>query len=210
MNRHLNLILMAAGNSQRFGANKLLADIQGQPMYRPVFDHLARYQQDHPGCCQVTVVSQYDVILDAAKAAGLVAVRNPRPEDGISLTIRLGLEAGIRPQPAPTATGLELDLEPRQGAVFFTADQPFLRYETLQAFLEQAQANPGGLLAACHKGVSGNPVCFDQVYYPELLALQGDSGGKRVMNSHLDDVTWFEMDAEELVDIDRPLAQAEG
>ena len=39
---------------------------------------------------------------------------------------------------------------------------------------------------------------------PELLKLEGDKGGKRVLNRHLEDVFAFEVEEEkELMDIDR-------
>ena len=60
------------------------------------------------------------------------------------------------------------------------------------------------MVSAVNSGVSGNPVFFDRNYYPELMELTGDIGGKRVMNRHLDDVEWFEMSTEELMDIDTP------
>ncbi len=207
MNRYLNLILMAAGNSERYGANKLLAFIQGKPMYRHIFDHLVRYQDEHAENCRVTVVSQYDEILEAAVEAGLEAVRNPRPEDGISLTIRLGIEAGQKKLHKLTAGDKIPDDPDREGAVFFTADQPFIRYETLESYLQSAHRIETGILAAAHDGISGNPVSFDQAYYPELLELSGDVGGKRVMNRHPDDVSFFEMEPLELVDIDRPMEE---
>lgn len=201
MKRYLNLILMAAGNSERYGANKLLEDIGGKPMYRHIFDHLVFYYRTHCGSCRVTVVSQYDEILCAAEDAGFTAVRNLRPQDGISLTIRLGLGAvsGIWQAKA----GID-DALPGGGAVFFTADQPYLRRKTVEDFLDFVQASDAGLISAAHDRISGNPVFFDSSYYPELLELTGDCGGKRVMNRHLRDVEWFETGPEELQDIDRP------
>lgn len=217
--RYLNLILMAAGNSSRYGANKLLTDVGGKPMYRHVFDHLWRYQHDHPAICRLIVVSQYDEILAEAVRAGSCAIRNDQPQAGISRTIRLGLAAtGYDPvqeaaitspdEPGQAAAGNPLrqadSLADRVGAVFFTADQPALRAATIDAFLQAAHTTAGGILSAACGGQSGNPVAFDQRYFPELLALQGDRGGKQVMNRHLDDVTWFEIPASELHDIDRP------
>lgn len=199
MNRYLNLIILAAGNSERFGANKLLTSVLGKPMYRHIFDHLVRYGQDHPASCQIIAVSQYDEILDAATAAGVAAVRNSRPEDGISRSIRLGIEAVGKSRSIQVGDPVQ-----RECAVFFTADQPYMRYETLESFLRLAQTTAAGMLSAAHQGISGNPVSFDQAYFPELLALAGDTGGKRVMNAHLDDVEWFEVAPDELMDIDFP------
>jgi len=204
MNRYLNLILLAAGNGERYGSNKLLTDINGKPMYRHIFDHLHHYYQDHVSDCEVTVVSQYEEILASAKAAGFSAVHNPSPEDGISLTIRLGLEAGIASSLERRVNNTGTNRHQGTGSVFFTADQPFVQYKTVEDFLIQACMADKGIVSASHSGVSGNPVFFDEIYYPELMDLTGDIGGKHVMNRHLDDVAWFEMSPEELTDIDLP------
>ena len=42
---------------------------------------------------KVAVVSQYPEILDMAKRYGFIPVLNSAPEEGVSLTIRLGLDA---------------------------------------------------------------------------------------------------------------------
>ena len=204
MNRYLNLILLAAGNGERYGSNKLLTDINGKPTYRHIFDHLYHYCQDHVSDCEVTVVSQYDEILASAKAAGFSAVRNPRPEDGISLTIRLGLEAGIESNRERQRNNSGGNRHQGTGSVFLTADQPYVQYKSLEDLVLQACAADKGIVSASHSGVSGNPVFFDEIYYPELMDLTGDIGGKHVMNRHLDDVAWFEMSPEELTDIDLP------
>lgn len=204
MNRYLNLILMAAGKSERYGSNKLMSDVDGKPMYRHIFDLLARYSREHGEECRVTCVSQYSEILEAAKAAGFAAVRNPRPEDGLSLTIRLGLTAGAEHDPEEPQSIDEFDRHPEEGAVFFTADQPYVQYKSLEKFLFLAHTAAAGIVSAVHGGVPGNPVSFDRTYYPELMELKGDTGGRSVMKNHPDDVEWFEMPKKELKDIDWP------
>ncbi|MDD2533680.1 MAG: NTP transferase domain-containing protein [Eubacteriales bacterium] len=191
MNRHLNIVLMAAGNSVRYGENKLLASIGGRPMYRNIFEHLLHYWQAHTDSCMVTVVSQYDVILEAALQAGCQTVFNPQPKLGISLTIQLGLTTGTSPNE-------------QSGAVFFTADQPFIRYETIRDFLDRAILTPAGLLAAGSPSAPGNPVMFDQHYFAELQKLSGDQGGKMILHAHPDDTEWFFVAKNELIDIDVP------
>ena len=55
-----------------------------------------------------------------------------------------------------------------------------------------------------HDGKAGNPVIFHERYVPELLRIEGDKGGKSVVNQHLEDVFLFGIpDAMELKDIDR-------
>lgn len=49
----------------------------------------------------------------------------------------------------------------------------------------------------------GNPCIFDRKYYNELLSLEGDKGGKKVIMKHLDDTQIYEIEAgRELEDID--------
>lgn len=189
--RYLNLILMAAGSGKRYGSNKLLAVIEGKLLYRHAFERLLRYRQEHPDACQVIVVSAYDEILSAAEDAGLVAVKNELPQAGISRTIRLGIAAIEGRHPA-------------EAAVFFTADQPFMRYETMENFLQLAKTSNAGLITAACAGNFGNPVSFDCKYFPELLGLQGDYGGKTVLRLHPEDVAQFDVAAAELMDIDFP------
>lgn len=43
--------------------------------------------------CRAAVVSQYDEALSMALDFDFLAVKNDRPEDGVSRTIRLGLDA---------------------------------------------------------------------------------------------------------------------
>lgn len=79
---------MAAGNASRFGENKLTASFAGKSLFSLA---LAAIPADT--FARVTIVSQYPALLQEAEQAGFHAIRNDRPDDGISRTIRLGTEA---------------------------------------------------------------------------------------------------------------------
>ena len=190
MKRHLILILMAAGNAKRFGKNKLQAEIDGKPMYRHILEHLGRYKTAYPEDCDLVVVSQFRNILEETEHLGGKAIENDRPEDGISRTIRLSLEG--------------LPAKDDEAAVFFTADQPYLTYDTVERFLLQAAVEEKGILSARSGLGMGNPVSFDKKYYGELRALKDDEGGRLVALAHENDTAWFEADDLEMRDIDRP------
>ena len=52
-------------------------------------------------------------------------------------------------------------------------------------------------------GEFGNPAIFSEMYREELMTLEGDVGGKRVLRRHIDDLYLHEVDdGLELVDID--------
>ena len=87
-----HLILLAAGSSRRFGGNKLLAPLNGNPLYTwglSALNEVCRTRGD----CTLTVVSRYPEIRDAAQAVGAQAVDSPDSEKGQAYSIRAGLQA---------------------------------------------------------------------------------------------------------------------
>ena len=66
----IHIIYMAAGNSRRFGSNKLFYELDGKPMYRHLLDRLVeiknRYNKSKSDSqtIDITVVTRYWEILD--------------------------------------------------------------------------------------------------------------------------------------------------
>ncbi len=176
-------IVMAAGVGKRFGANKLLADFGGKPLFRWALEAI-------DGRCfsTVTVVTGHGPVAAAAEELGFRVVCNDRPEDGVSRTIRLGLQAAGE----------------CGGALFMTADQPLLTAETLRALTERFMEEPQCIFAASHNGMRGNPCLFPRDFFGELCALQGDTGGAAVIRKHPERLRLVEVPEWELLDCDTP------
>ena len=176
-------IVMAAGIGKRFGANKLLAEFVGKPLYRWALETV------EPNCfSEVIVVTGHEAVASAAEMLGFRVVRNDRPEDGVSRTIRLGLHAA-------GACG---------GALFMTADQPLLTAETLRELTARFMGQPQYIYAASHGGVRGNPCLFPREFFGELCALQGDTGGAAVIRRCPERLRLVEVPEAELFDCDTP------
>ena len=69
----IHIIYMAAGNSRRFGSNKLFYELDGKPMYRHLLERLIeikdRYNklknaESNNSVIDITVVTRYREILD--------------------------------------------------------------------------------------------------------------------------------------------------
>ncbi len=184
----MHLILLAAGSSSRFGGNKLLYPIDGKPMYRHVLDRLIRLQSEFGN--SLTVVARQGPLSDALRGQALRLVLNPDPGLGISGSIRRGI-AALPEDGAPAA--------------FFVADQPCLREATIRGFIEAYLRSGRALGCVAHGGEPGNPAAFSRSFFPQLLALEGDRGGKGILRAHMDECLLFEVaDANELRDIDIP------
>ena len=182
------LIFLAAGLSRRFGKeNKLLCEVDGLPLYRHTLDKLERLQDTSTHLLVVTNTAEIRAHCDERN---LSWVESPEAELGIAHTLRTALKH------AGTA----------EAYVCFVADQPKLREETIRRFLAACEGGGMGLGCVGCDGQWGNPVWFDSVYLPELMALTGDVGGKAVLKRHPNEVFLCSADREELEDVDLPIA----
>jgi molybdenum cofactor cytidylyltransferase len=69
--------------------------------------------------------------------------------------------------------------------VFMLADQPSVRSETVALLVEAYRRTLAPIVVPEYQGGQrGNPVLFDRRTFPELLALQGDTGGRPVIDRY--------------------------
>lgn len=183
----LGCVIMAAGNAVRFGANKLEAELDGKPLIRRAFEAVPAGVFD-----RVAVVTQYPAVAALAREFGFEPVRNDRPGDGLSRTVRLGTQA----------------LAQCDGIVFLVADQPLLSASAVRAVVRQWREHPSCIVGAACGTRRGNPNVFPREFFPALCALEGDRGGSAVIHRHEDALTLFEISPDELRDVDTPMALA--
>lgn len=183
----IGCVVMAAGNAQRFGDNKLAAQLQGRSLILRALEAVPAEQ-----FCAVVVVTQYPEVMRLAKEFRFAAVHNEHPDWGISHTIQLGL------------TGLR-DCD---GALFLVSDQPLLQRESVAELVRLWRRQPDKIAALAHGGVRGNPCLFPARFFPELLELREDHGGNTVIRRHEEDLVLLEVAEQELTDVDTPQAMA--
>ena len=177
----IGCLVMAAGSGSRFGRNKLEAVIDGKTLLRRALEAVPR---EEFAC--VTVVTQYDGAAALAEEFGFAVVRNDRPEDGLSRTVRLGTEA---------MAGCD-------AIMYQVADQPLLERDTVRREVELFRAHPDSIVGLGHNGVRGNPCIFPRRFFPELMSLTGDVGGNVVIRAHPESLLLYETAAAELRDVD--------
>lgn len=193
----MDAIILAAGSSVRFGNNKLLHMLDGKPVYRYILEVLFQKQKEHR-LRHLIVVSQYDEIFEDIREhfPGVITVRNPAPERGISSSLRLGLYCLLQQD------GRSLE------CLFTVADQPGFTERSFEKMLDFRRMHTYGITAAGCTAQPGqtpqikNPVIFSSQYYKALQELTGDAGGKQVLCRHLDDTGLCEIPAAELEDLD--------
>ncbi len=170
---------MAAGNSSRFGENKLSALVDGKPLIRHAMEAV-------PHDLQTVVVTQYDQVLSMAKEFGFHTIINDHPDWGISHTIKLGTE-------------YLLDCD---GILYMVSDQPLLRRSSVDRIVSLWRDHPDSIVGACHKGIHGNPNLFPREFFPALLSLTGDRGGNCIIREKKNRLLLVEIHKNELTDVD--------
>ena len=179
------MLLLAAGESRRYGGDKLLDEIKGQPMYRYSLKSMAAFP-----ACQRVVVTRFAKIEDEAGKLGISVVRNDQPEEGIARSLRLGIQELLKQRP---------DL---RGVLCMVCDQPWQKTETIGNMFVSAVGDTSRIVCAGNKEHLGNPVWFGRENFEELMQLEGDVGGKQVVRKHPDKVKVCIAAEEEMQDID--------
>ena len=87
--------------------------------------------------------------------------------------------------------------------MFFTADQPFLDVDTIKNLIREFTEDSAYIIVPRCDGRRGNPVIFPTSFKEDFLKLQGDVGGKTIINKNLDRVKFIEItDSWTLFDVD--------
>ena len=184
----IGAVLLAAGQSSRFGGNKLLADFGGRPVVCRAMEAVRELAP-----VRRVIVTGNEEIAALAKTYGFAVISNRQPELGLSRSIHLGVESVA-------------DLD---AVLLLTGDQPLLTGKSLKRLCSQFESGEQGMACLRDGTHSGNPAIFSNRYFTKLLALEGDCGAKGILRANAHDLSVVSCAREdELEDCDTPQALA--
>lgn len=175
-------IIMASGLSKRMGQCKLLMQYKDKSLIEWVIDAV-----EESGLSPKMVITGNDEIKDLAAKRNLSVVINERGEFGQSESIKLGV----------------LNSKDADGYAFISGDQPFISSSFLNQLIEEFENQKGKIIVPVYKDTRGTPVIFPKRFKEEFLSLQGDVGGRVLLNKYKEYIQFIEVKDEKLLkDID--------
>jgi len=176
-------IILAAGESRRLGRPKQLLPLGEKTMV----EHIVEVALSSP-LQEVVVVLGHRAEEIRPLLRGVKVVVNEEWPQGLSSSLRAGLGT-LSPQ--------------FEACLFFLADQPKVTPQLVESLITRHRCTLAPIVAPRFRGQRGNPVLFARPLFPELLTLQGEEGGRSLIEKHSHLVEWVEVDSEEyFLDID--------
>jgi molybdenum cofactor cytidylyltransferase len=176
-------LLLAAGRSSRFGGDKLLAPLRGQPVLCWSATAVATEVD------ALYVVLPPDSPARAAALEGIPAtlIEHAGRDDGMGSSIRAGVAA------------LSVDVT---AVVIALADQPLVSPLVVRALCERWRSEPTVAVVPRYRDGDGHPVLFDRSQFGALGELTGDRGARALLTSLGGGCAVVEIDALMPVDVD--------
>jgi molybdenum cofactor cytidylyltransferase len=188
MSSSVSAIVLAAGSASRMGSQKQLLRLGAKTLLEHTLASVRASQ-----------VGEIVVVLGAAAEA----VRPFVPVDkNVRVVVNEDFQAGMG---RSLQRGLA-ELNPGASATLVVlADQPLVRAATLDRLIEEYGRHKPQILIPLFRGFRGNPVLLDRSVFPEIAALEGDTGCRAIFGDHLEKIRKVEVDdAGILLDADRP------
>ena len=190
--KHLNsqphIIVLAAGQSARFGGNQ---DKLMQPwLGTTLLDNTLSYAvASHLPVVVVTTQALAGLARQHVAARDVVVIPAMDGASNSPLGVGFSIAAGVSASPnAP-------------GWLVLPADMPLIRAQTMRLVASQLCKHP--VVFAQYQGRRGHPVGFAAELYSELIALTGDEGAKRLVSRYPAHAVLVD-DVGVLLDVDTP------
>ena len=176
-------VVLAAGQSRRFGTTKQLASLGQAPLVRRAVDNARGAPVD-----AVVLATGHDHAAVHAAGNSDFFLVNENYRDGMGSTL-----AQAARTLAPVTDGLLVCL----------ADQPLIPAEHLAALREAWDGSPDRAIATAFGSSVGPPVLFGSRYFADLGNLRGEVGAKALLDAAGDQLVTSRLEAA-AIDIDRP------
>ncbi|MFB5282524.1 NTP transferase domain-containing protein [Peribacillus sp. Hz7] len=168
----IGAVILAAGMSKRMGKPKLLLPLHGTPLFHYVLKASIYHSLDPIVLIAGPYIEEMRKLPHELRQ--IEVLYNPNYATGMASSLKLGMEA----------------MKGRvDAAIIFLADQPFVPAEVVQTLIKQyKKTRKEGIriVRSAYEGVVGHPILFDAELFSAFDSIDGDQGGKPIIQAHQD------------------------
>ena len=177
------ILILAAGNSKRLGRPKQLVKWNESTLLNHTIVQASKV--DNADTYIALGGNQSDIRPSIMGEAIILDI--PNWQDGMGTTISSSLN--------------QIDSDIYDGVILCVCDQPYISNEVFDKLINAFENRTSSIIVSQYKTDSGPPTLFAKKYYPNLLHLQGDSGAKRIIRKHINEVSFISFENGD-IDID--------
>lgn len=168
-----SIIILAAGASTRLGRAKQTLPYKNSTLLK----HAINVALDSAiGPVLVVIGANEKEILAHIETEAVAVVMNKDYAEGIASSIQVGVRY------------IQEHHTPCEDIILMVCDQPYVDQHVLRS-LVNARVTTNKPLAACfYKETVGVPALFGKRFFPELLSLKGEEGGKKILLKHQEQI----------------------
>jgi len=180
---NITAILLAAGESKRFGRNKLAEPFLGKTIFDHAFDKLQSIKEFH----EIIIAVNPGFSLEAEGNNVKIAI-NPDYQQGMGTSVREAVKASSKDTDA---------------YLISLADMPLVKEETIASLIEYYKTSGNKICIPVFYTQKGHPVIMSAEFRDDILRLEKDKGARDIIHAHQDGIGYFETKDEGILfDID--------
>ncbi len=164
----IGVILLAAGVSARLGEPKQLLRFRGETLLR----RSAKIALAASNRVIVTLGARIGILRKEIEDLPVEIVENKNWETGMSSSIKVGLKKFLD------------DADKMKAIIVMVCDQPFVNENLLGKIITKFQETGSPIVACEYQNALGVPALFHRKLFPELLALDAQTGAKQLIKKY--------------------------
>ncbi len=177
-------IILASGYSKRMREDKLLMEIDGTRMIELVIEKCKKSSLDN-----IILVYRTSDIKKIGEKYNIQTLYNPKAHLGQSEGLKLGVKAS----------------KDSEAYMFLVGDQPFITTQLIDKLILEYRLSKASIVVPYYNGSRGMPTIFSSMLKDELLKVQGDKGGRGIIEKNIDLIRKVHIYDKKLgMDIDTP------
>lgn len=157
-------IILASGYSKRMKKDKLIMDIHGRPMVEWVIRACFNSKLDN-----IILIYRSPKVKEIGEKYKVKNVYNERAYLGQSEGVKLGVKSINNNDDA---------------YMFLTGDMPYIDSKLIDKLIEEHNKSPKSIIVPFYNEKQGMPTIFPQNYKEDFLNINGDKGGRDIINKN--------------------------